>query len=203
MATREELEAHSSIDGQHGWITVRLDVPVMRGAYDVIVDVPEGSKNLADKSIATINDILALGDDAGKMIIQLLFDDAARARQNVAFGDSQRMGGVRQSESHGFWSRLAKPHRRPKFDFIAIDPTDLRHPCFFAEGLASVDGKIKWVSAHICEEDDTPHRYARLFCYPAWETEHGICVAIRDGVPVGLVDFQDVFDPLGESANGR
>lgn len=202
MATREELEAYASIDSQHGWIAIRLELPVMRGAYDVIVDVPEGSKRLADKSVTTINDILALGEDARKTILQLLFDDAARARQDVAFGDSERMGGLSHAVSNGFWSRLLKSNQRPKFNFVAIDPTDPRHPCFFTDGLASVEAKIRWVSAHIYEEDDTPHRYARLFCYPAWETEHGTCVAIRDGVPVGLVDFQDVFDPLGKDASG-
>lgn len=202
MIARDELERHAVRDPRRGLISLKLDLPVMGGTSDVIVSVPLGAEHVSDKSICTINDLLAMGDDARRAIRQLLFDDAGRTAQEVAFGDPERMRGGASKHSFGFFDRLFKKGP-PKFEFVAIELDDPRHPCYFENGITSVDAKVKWVSAHIYEQDETPHRYARLFCYPEWETEHGVCVAVRNGVPVGLIDFQDVFDPLGTDGWGQ
>lgn len=201
MIAREDLERRAVKDLRRGGIVLTLDRPIMGVVSEVLVEVAYDAHRVSDKSVLVLNDLLGLGDEALAKIRQMLFDDAARTRVEVAFGDAEKMRPSARSSS-GFFRqlfRLAPPD--PAFVPVAHD--DPRHPCYFRNGIDSVDARISWRSAHICEEDNTPHRYARLLCYPDWEQEHGVCVAIRNGVPVGLVDVQDYFDPLGDDGLQR
>jgi hypothetical protein len=131
------------------------------------------------RSATTINDIVQFSDGAYRQLLQLLYDDALRTRDEVEFVDTQNSP---QPPHRGFIDRLFG--RENPAPVVMLAPDDPRHPCFLENGINSVEQNVKWLAFRINEQVETRARLCLLDCLPRWEDEHGVTVVIRDGAPV-------------------
>lgn len=127
----------------------------------------------------TINDIVNLSDLAYHQLLQLLYDDALRTRDEVAFVDTDNSSQLPPSSFIGRLFGREKPA-----PVVMLAPDDPRHPCFFENGINSVEQNVEWLTLRIDEHVETHARMCVLDCLPRWENEHGVTIVIRDGEPV-------------------
>lgn len=127
----------------------------------------------------TINDIANFSDLAYRQLLQLLYEDALRTRDEVGFVDTDNSSPLPPS---GFIGRLFGREKPAPVVMLAQD--DPRHPCFLENGVNSVEQNVEWLVFRIDEHVETHARMCLLDSLPRWENEHGITVVIRDGEPV-------------------
>jgi hypothetical protein len=181
---REAVEPLLKFDETGESASFRLHVPSLSCGVTANVDVPIGSTRISDKSLETLNDIATLTPEACAKIRQLLFDDAVKARESSDYGNPNTPPRP-QAQTNGFWKKLVAK-QKDDYRFVPLAHDDPRHPCYFEHGTDSVDAKVVWNDALVSEHVVSNSRLALLRCTPAWEEEHGVCVVLRDGEPIGL-----------------
>jgi len=163
---------------------IDLHVPAFDRMFKVSVQIEERGSTITDTTFLTLNDIANLTQEGIDRIRRLLYDDAMRAKRENAFGDPNPPP---EQPPADFLRRL---FWQPKqYRFVALDPDDIRHPCYFPNGIDSVGEKIEWLEFRIDETQEVKHRFALLDCRPKWEDEHGVTIVIRDGIPIGIDDY--------------
>ncbi|MGC8210254.1 DUF6985 domain-containing protein [Ralstonia pseudosolanacearum] len=182
---RGKIEAPLTLATEHGELRGRMElaVPCYGRTFPVEIWLADGRDAISDKTLTTLNDLATLSQSARERIRAMLYQDALRARSEVAFGDP---AASTPATSSGFFARLFK--RRSPFHFVPLAADDPRHPCYFENGVGDVEQKVEWVGVRINEIENgcVEGRFALLDCLPAWEEEHGVTVVIRNGEPVGL-----------------
>jgi len=142
----------------------------------------------------TIKDIVNLSDSAYRQLLRLLYDDAMRTRDEVAFVVPDN---APQLLANGSISRLFE-RKKPTPELI-LARDDPSHPCFLENGTDSVEKNVKWLAFRIDEHVETHTRLCVLDCLPRWEDEHGVTIVIRDGTPVATGPYDlaiDEFDTM-------
>jgi hypothetical protein len=163
---------------------VELHVPAFERMFNVSVQIGVGGSKIADATFQTLNDIANLTSESKTRIFALLYDDALRAKQEIAFGDPNPPSGQPPS------SFLPRIFWRPKqYRFVPLDPDDSRHPCHFQNGIDSVEEKVEWLGFRIDENQALKNRFALLDCRPKWEDEHGVTIVMRNGSPISIDDY--------------
>jgi hypothetical protein len=158
--------------------TLALFIPVFNATIEIQLNLKH-SNTLLPRSATTINDIVQFSDGAYRQLLQLLYDDALRTRDEVGFVDTQNSP---QPPHRGFIGRLFG--RETPAPVVMLAPDDPRHPCFLENGINSVEQNVKWLAFRINEHVETRARLCLLDCLPRWEDEHGVTIVIRDGAPV-------------------
>ena len=125
---------------------LEIEVPAFGRTFKVVIHLADGADTVSDKTARSIDDIANLTSESRCRIRKLLYDDAMRARQEVAFGDPTAPP---EEAPSGFFRRL---FRRPgKYRFVALGLDDPRHPCCFKNGVEGVDEKVQWLEFRIDE----------------------------------------------------
>lgn len=173
--------------------TLGLFIPAFNATIEIQLSLINGS-TLLPKSAKTINDIVNLSDAAYLQLLQLLYDDALRTRNEVGFVDTDNSPRPPPSGLIGRLFRREKP-----VPVVMLAPDDPRHPCFLADGINSVEKNVEWLAFRIDEHVETHARLCLLDCLPRWENEHGVTVVIRDGTPVATGPYDlaiEEFDAM-------
>lgn len=173
--------------------TLDLFVAALGATIEVDLNLVNNNRFLP-RSVETINDIVNLSDVAYRHLLQLLYDDALRTRDEVGFVDPDRAGPLPRI---GFLARLLG--RKTVAPMIMLSADDPRHPCYLNDGVNSVDSNVEWLRFRIDEHSETHARLCLLDCRPRWEDEHGVTIVIRDGVPISTGPYDldvDAFDSV-------
>jgi hypothetical protein len=191
----ESLRSMIQFDGRRQAATGTLDlfIPAFKATVEVRLSLLH-SNTLLPKSAMTINDIVDLSDVAYHQLLQLLYDDALRTRDEVAFVDNDHS---RQPPPRGLLRRLFG--REKNAPVVMLAPDDPRHPCFLENGINSVEQNVEWLAFRIDEHVETHARLCLLDCRPRWEDEHGVTVVFGFGgtVATGPYDLAiEEFDVM-------
>ena len=191
----EALRSKITFDESGGDATGTLDlfIPAFGATMNIHLNLVHAN-TLLPRSTMTINDIVNLSDVAYRQLLQLLYDDALRTRDEVAFVDTDSSA---QPPPTGLIGRLLGRRRPAPVAMLA--PDDPRHPCFLANGIHSVAQIVEWLGFRIDEHVDTHARLCLLDCLPRWEVEHGVTVVFRDGAPVATGPYDldiEAFDAM-------
>lgn len=186
----ESLQSIIKFDGssQNATGTLNLFIP----AFDATIEIQLSlihSNTLLPKSAMTINDIVNLSDAAYHQLLQHLYDDALRTRDEVGFVD---MDNSTQPPQNSFIGRLFGCETPAPVVILA--PYDPRHPCFLEDGINSVEKNVEWLAFRINEHVETHARMCLLDCLPRWDDEHGVTVVIRDGASVATGPYDLAID---------
>jgi len=180
-------------DGRDARGTLDLFVPALKARIEVDLNLVNNNQ-LLPRSVDTINDIVNLSDVAYHRLLQLLYDDALRTREEVGFVDPYRAGPLTRI---GLLARLFG--RKNVASVVMLSPDDPKHPCYLEDGINSVESNVEWLQFRIDEHSQTHARLCLLDCRPRWEDEHGVTTVIRNGVPIASgpydVDFE-AFDTV-------
>ena len=193
--TRAQIEAAIVWEPGGNSGEMDLDIPALGVRLQLAVGLREDSDSITDSGIQSINDLYLLTADDRSRIVDLLYDDALHARQQVGFHRTIKV--ERPKPTTWFKRLLWRPETETRFEPIPHD--DPAHPCFMKEGRASVLEKVTWLGARVEEFWDTQHRFAVIDCRPAWEDEHGRTIVIRDGLPYVVADYQVDFWTLDDA----
>jgi hypothetical protein len=173
--------------------TLDLFIPAFNATIEIQLSLIHSS-TLLPKSAMMINDIVNLSDAAYHQLLQLLYDDALRTRDEVGFMDTDNSP---QSPPSGVIGRLFR--REKPTSVVMLAPDDPRHPCFLKDGINSVEKNVEWLAFRIDEHVETHARLCLLDCLPRWEDEHGVTVVIRDGAPAATGPYDlaiEEFDTM-------
>jgi hypothetical protein len=175
----EPLQSIIKFDGNGRDAAGSLDlfIPAFNATVEIQLSLIHGS-TLLPKSAKTINDIVNFSDAAYHRLLQLLYVDALRTRDEVGFVDTDNSP---QPPRSGLIGRLFR--REKSVPVVMLAPDDPRHPCFLEDGINSVEKNVEWLAFRIDEHVETHSRLCLLDCLPRWEDEHGVTVVIRDGGP--------------------
>lgn len=176
----ESLQSMIKFEGSSGDATGTFDIfiPAFNATIEIELSLVRCNM-LSPRSAMTINDIVNLSDVAYQQLLQLLYEDALRTREEVGFLDPDKS---RPPSPGSFFDRLLG--RGKTAPVVMLTPDDPRHPCFLQDGINSVEPNVQWLAFRINEHDETQTRLCLLDCLPRWEDEHGVTIVIRDGVPV-------------------
>lgn len=174
------LQSKISFDGSSGDATGTLDlfIPTLNATIGIELSLIH-CNTLLPRSALAINDIVNLSDVAYHQLLQLLYKDALRTREEVGFVDTDKS---LQPLAGSFVERLLGRQKSTPMVMLATD--DPRHPCFLQDGINSVEPNVQWLAFRINEHVETKARLCLLDCLPRWEDEHGVTIVIRDGIPV-------------------
>lgn len=167
--------------------TLNLFLPKFNATIEIQLNLLH-SNTLLPRSVKTINDIVNLSDVAYHQLLQLLYDDALRTRDEVAFVDA----GNSQQAPSSFIARLFG--RKKPAPEVMLAPDDPRHPCYLENGINSLEQNVEWLGFRIDEHVNVHGRLCVLDCLPRWEEEHGITIVIRDGKPVATGPYDLAFE---------
>lgn len=191
----ESLQSIIKFDGNSRDTTGTLHLFVR--AFNATIEIQLSlihNNALLPKSAMTINDIVNLSDAAYHQLLQLLYDDALRTRNEVGFVDRDNSS---QPLPSGLIGRLFRRGKPAAVVMLALD--DPRHPCFLEHGINSVEKNVEWLAFRIDEHVETHARLCLLDCLPRWEDEHGVTVVIRNGAPAATGSYDlaiDEFDTV-------
>lgn len=173
--------------------TLKLFVRAFNARIEIQLSLIHDSA-LLPKSAMTINDIVNLSDAAYHQLLQLLYDDSLRKRDDVGFVDIDNSS---QPPPSGLIGRLFR--REKPAAVVMLAPDDPRHPCFLEDGINSVEKNVEWLAFRIDEHVETHARLCLLDCLPRWEDEHGVTIVIRNGAPAATGPYDlaiDEFDTV-------
>ena len=173
-----------SADGESG--EMELDIPALGIRLKLAVTLQENRGSITDSYIQSINDLQQLTVSDRDRIVDLLYDDAMQAREQADYCKTIQ---VERAKPSAWLERLFWTPRVER-KIVSIPKDDPAHPCFMAEGKASVLGKITWLEVRVEDFWSTQHRFALIDCRPTWEDEHGRTIVIRDGHPYKVADYQ-------------
>ncbi|MBL0726278.1 hypothetical protein [Piscinibacter sp. HJYY11] len=180
-----DLEAKITRSDSGTYATINLFIPSYQRSFGVEIYLLEGQTAVSEKTLFTLGEIASLTPEARGRIRELLYEDAMRTRETVAFGDPTPPPEVPPTT---FLKRLF--WRPNKYRFVELLKEDPRHPCHLPGGASTVETKVELLGFRIDENDLETRRFALFDCIPQWEEEHGASVVLRDGVPVAI-DSQD------------
>ena len=180
-----ESKAKVVRSGEDIYATIDLYVPAFEQSFEVEVYLAIGAEAVSDRTLQTLGEIAGLSLEARSSIRLLLYEDAMRAKEDVAFGDPSPPP---ETPPTGFFRSLF--WRPSKYRFVALAQDDPRHPCYFPGGAETVESKIQWLGFRVDENEPVTDRFALFDLRPAWEEEHDATVVIRDGLPI-TIDTHD------------
>lgn len=181
--SRSIFESNAKVvrSGADTYATIDLYVPAFERSFEVEVHLAIGATAASDRTLHTLGEIAKLSPEARSQIRSLLYADALRAKEDVAFGDPSP---PKEASPAGFIRSIF--WRPNKYRFVALALDDPRHPCYLPGGADIVESKIEWVGIRVDENESAKNRFSLLDLRPAWEEEHGATVVIRNGLPIAI-----------------
>ena len=141
-------------------------------------------------TLKKINVVLPLYEASVEVYIDLLDVDAGVSEKTVNIvNEILNLGAEDRKHIRNLLFTNAK-WTEQEVDF-GVPVGDPNHPCTFANGVDSVEERVKLDGFSINENDGLKNRFALFNFLPRWEEEHGVSIVIRNGTPISLGDFQD------------